>query len=152
MRYLKYVLIIGGIILFVGGNSYADMGVESDPIPPRVPADQMAAAKAMKNPIPNTPENIEKGKALFHEQGTCFNCHGEEGRGDGPAGIVLDPGPRNFTNPEFHKARTDGELFWVIKNGSPGTGMVPLTGVPGAVISEEEAWTIILYERSLSGK
>src|SRR2546425_8874547 len=30
--------------------------------------------------------------------------------------------PRNFTNPKFHKNRTDGEMFWVIKNGSAGTG------------------------------
>jgi hypothetical protein len=33
----------------------------------------------------------------------------------------------------------------VIKNGSAGTGMVPL--IPAA-INEEEAWTIINYERS----
>ena len=58
---------------------------------------------------------------------------------------ILNPSPRNFTNCKFHKKRKDGELFWVIKNGSAGTGMVSL--VPAA-ITEEEAWTIINYERS----
>jgi hypothetical protein len=118
---------------------------ERDPLKPRVPADQMADAKAMKNPVAANPESIAKGKALFEGKGTCFNCHGKEGNGQGPAGAILNPSPRDFTNCKFHKKRKDGELFWVIKNGSAGTGMVSL--IPAA-ITEEEAWTIINYERS----
>lgn len=56
-----------------------------------------------------------------------------------PGGMMLNPSPRNFTNCAFHKNRTDGELFWMIKNGSLGTGMVPL--VP-STITKEEAWTM----------
>ena len=118
---------------------------ERDPLKPRVPPEQMAEVKALKNPVANSPEKVAEGKALFEGKGTCFNCHGKEGKGDGPAGQILNPSPRNFTNCKFHKKRKDGELFWVIKNGSPGTGMVPL--IPAA-ITEEEAWTIINYERS----
>jgi hypothetical protein len=141
-------------LLFVG--STVALAEELDPLKPRVPTDQMADAKAMKNPVAATPESIAKGKALFEGKGTCFNCHGKEGKGDGPAGAILNPSPRNFTNCKFHKKRKDGELFWVIKNGSKGpnsdpkpTGMVSL--VPGT-ISEEEAWTIINYERSFCKK
>lgn len=118
---------------------------EREPLKARVPPDQIAEAKQMKNPIPSSPESIAKGKALFEGKGTCFNCHGKEGKGDGPAGAILNPSPRDFTNCKFHKKRKDGELFWVIKNGSAGTGMVSL--IPAA-INEEEAWTIINYERS----
>ncbi|MBK5282403.1 MAG: cytochrome c [Nitrospiraceae bacterium] len=118
---------------------------ERDPLKPRVPADQMSDARANKNPVDATPENIAKGKALFEGKGTCFNCHGKNGDGQGEAGKILNPSPRNFTNCKFHKKRKDGELFWVIKNGSAGTGMVPL--VPAA-ITEQEAWTIINYERT----
>jgi len=78
---------------------------EKDPLKPRVPPDQLADAKALKNPIANTPENVAKGKALFEGKGTCFNCHGKEGKGDGPAGAILNPSPRNFTNCKFHKKR-----------------------------------------------
>ena len=99
---------------------------EKDPLKPRVPPDQIADAKALKNPIASSPESIAKGKALFEGKGTCFNCHGKEGKGDGPAGAILNPSPRNFTNCKFHKKRKDGEFFWVIKNGSAGTGMVSL--------------------------
>ena len=134
-------------LIFIAAT--AVVAEERDPLKPRVPPDQIAEAKARKNPIANTPENVAKGKALFEGKGTCFNCHGKEGKGDGPAGLILNPTPRNFTNCKFHKKRKDGELFWVIKNGSTGTGMVPLIPV---AINEEEAWTIINYERSFCKK
>ncbi|MFQ5780955.1 MAG: c-type cytochrome [Nitrospiria bacterium] len=125
----------------------ASMGLsaERDPTLPRVPADQIDQARAWKNPFPATPENIAKGKALFTGKATCFTCHGNEGRGDGPAGAALDPSPRNFHNPRL-KAKSDGEFFWVITNGSAGTGMISYQ--PG-IVTEEEAALIILYERSL---
>ena len=135
-----------GVCAAVTLLSVAVVGAEEkDPLKPRVAPDQMADAKAMKNPVASTPESIAKGKALYEGKGTCFNCHGKEGKGDGPAGAILNPSPRNFTNCKFHKKRKDGELFWVIKNGSAGTGMVSL--IPAA-INEEEEWTSMNYERS----
>jgi mono/diheme cytochrome c family protein len=134
-------------------RAYAE---ELDPTISRVPIDQRAAAQAMKNTVPKTPENIAKGKAIFEGKGSCHNCHGRSGKGDGATAKFLSPSPRNFTNPEFHKNRTDGEMYWVIKNGSRGpngpgnpTGMLPLIG---AQITEGEAWYVILYERSFEGR
>ncbi|NKB80719.1 MAG: c-type cytochrome [Nitrospirales bacterium] len=129
-------------------------GAERDPLKPRVPKDQRGAAKKMKSPFYKkaskaSPGIVAEGKKIFEGKGTCFNCHGKSGKGDGPAGKVLNPAPRDFTNCKFHKKRKDGELFWVIKNGSPGTGMVPL--IPSA-ITEEEAWKVIAYERSFCKK
>jgi mono/diheme cytochrome c family protein len=144
--YVKSALLAITACALVGVTAYA---AERNPTIPRVPDDQLAAAKAMKNPIANTPENIAQGKSIYERKGTCFTCHGASGKGDGPAGLVLDPSPRNFTNPEFQKNRTDGELFWVIKNGSPETGMVPMTG---KVITEDDTWHVILYLRTFAGR
>jgi cytochrome c len=143
MGYLsKFVGVSAALMLL----SVSIVGAEErDPVKPRVPAEQMADAKAMKNPVEATPASIAKGKALYEGKGTCFNCHGKEGKGNGPAGAMLNPSPRDFTNCKFHKKRKDGELFWIIKNGSPGTGMVSL--IPAAV-TEQEAWDVINYERS----
>ena len=143
MRKLSGVLAVLTAFTFMGAIVVS--AEERDPLQTRVPKDQLSDAKQMKNPVAKTKENILKGKALFEGKGTCFNCHGKEGKGDGPAGQILNPSPRNFTNCKFHKKRKDGELFWVIKNGSPGTGMVPL--IPAA-ITEEEAWMVINYERT----
>jgi mono/diheme cytochrome c family protein len=140
------LLLFTGLILAVT-TAYA--AEERDITVPRVPADQMAAAKANKNPLKATPDNIAKGKAVFEGKGTCFTCHGFSGKGDGDAGKALDPLPRNFTNPEFHKLRTDGEMFWAIQSGVAGTGMISYNP---AMITDDETWQVILYERSLSGK
>ncbi len=146
MRLWKETLLLVTGLTFV--SMYAS-AAEKDVTVPRVPADQIAAAKEMKNPLQATPENIAKGKAIFEGKGTCFTCHGLSGKGDGDAGKALDPSPRNFTNPQFHSLRTDGEMFWVIKNGSAGTGMISYNP---AIITDEEAWQTILYERSFKGK
>lgn len=140
------------LLCFCGNVALA--GSERDPLKPRVPRAERGAAKKLKSPIYKnskkaSPEIIAEGKKIFEGKGTCFNCHGKSGKGDGPAGKVLNPGPRDFTNCKFHKKRKDGEMFWVIKNGSPGTGMVPL--IPSA-ITEEEAWKVIAYERSFCEK
>lgn len=141
----KVVILFFALILiaFYVVSSYS--ATEKDPVAPRVPADQMAAAKAMKNPVASNPANIAKGKELFQGKATCFTCHGENGDGNGPAGAALDPLPRNFTNGKFHAAKTDGELFWVIKNGSAGTSMISYAP---SVVTDQEAWEIITFVRT----
>lgn len=141
------LLVLSGILLFGVGVSGA---VERDPLAPRVPPELLEQAKKVTNPIDATPENIQFGKELFHGVALCSQCHGSEGKGDGAVAVNrgLNPSPRNFTNPEFHNARTDGELFWVVNNGSPGTAMPKMTG-PG-MITEEQAWYVITYIRTFA--
>lgn len=114
---------------------------------PRVPADQIAAARAVTNPLPATPEMIEKGKALFHGKAFCAACHGRDGKGLSPDLQLKGPLPRNFTDRVWQAARTDGELMWILKNGSPGTDMAPFIPL---VLTEEEAWQVLLYVRSFA--
>ena len=63
---------------------------------PRVPADKLAEARVLVSPLPESAETAEKGKTLYHGKGTCFNCHGKDGSGNGVAAVGLDPSPRNF--------------------------------------------------------
>lgn len=137
---------------FLGGD-FAFAGAEKDPLKPRVPTSDRGTAKKMKSPFGKledaSPEIIAEGKKIFEGKGTCVNCHGKDGNGQGPAGKVLNPGPRDFTNCKFHKKRKDGELMWILQNGSAGTGMVAM--IP-ATITEEEGWKVIAYERSFCKK
>lgn len=121
---------------------------EKDPMKPRVPESERPAAQKLKNPIISSPDAVAKGKTVYEGKGTCIKCHGPAGAGDGPFGKNLKPSPRSLTNPEWAKSRTDGELFWIIKNGSPGTGMVSL--IPSD-INEDDAWHVIHYVRTFSG-
>lgn len=124
-------------------------GADPEVLRPRVPKDQIEAARAVTNPLSATPEMIAKGKALFEGQAFCRACHGQDGRGilgpDIAPGSLKGPLPRDFTDREWQAARTDGELMWILKNGSQGTAMAVFVG---PIITEEEAWQLILCVRS----
>lgn len=109
---------------------------------PRVPSE----ARKLVNPIPISEEIIQQGDELFHGKGNCFVCHGDTGKGDGDAGVLLLPKPADLTNPSLHMLRTDGEIFWAMRYGIEASGMFAL--VP-RMISEEEAWIIVHYVRTL---
>jgi len=115
---------------------------------PRVPADKLAQVRALTSPLQDSPEIVEQDKVLYNGKGTCVNCHGKDGSGNGPGAAKLEPSPRDFRHHGFWRHRTEGELFWVIKYGSPGTAMLGF----GQVLSDEEVWTIIRYVRTFAGE
>lgn len=115
---------------------------------PRVPIDQLQEVRTWKNPLPATEDTIEKGRRLFQGKAFCVTCHGRDGKGLGgdiEPGTLKGPLPRNFTDQEWQAARTDGELLWILKNGSKGTAMAPFIPL---ILTEEEAWQVLLYVRS----
>jgi mono/diheme cytochrome c family protein len=112
---------------------------------PRVPVHLIEEARGWKNPLEATAEHIQKGKALFQGKAFCATCHGRDGRGLGDIPGLRGKLPRNFTDQAWQAARADGELFWILKNGSPGTDMAPFIPL---VLTEEEAWQVLLYVRS----
>jgi mono/diheme cytochrome c family protein len=137
-------LMVGTILAAEGLTWAADKAV----MRPRVPPDQIEAASAVTNPLPASEEMIAKGRALFEGKAFCKTCHGADGKGLGAdiaPGSLKGPLPRNFTDKAWQAARTDGELFWILKNGSKGTAMAPFIPL---VLTEEEAWQVLQYVRS----
>jgi len=120
-------------------------GFDPQILKPRVPLDQIDEVRTWTNPFSFKPKNIEKGKALFHGKAYCVTCHGKDGKGYDHIPGLVGKLPRNFTDKSWQTVRTDGELMWILKNGSSGTAMVSF--VPDT-LTEEEAWHIILYVRS----
>jgi mono/diheme cytochrome c family protein len=144
-RIVSITSLVVGSLLLLGGLTWA-----ADPavLRPRVPSDQIEAARAVTNPFPASDEMIAKGKALFEGKAFCRACHGADGKGLGAGiepGSLKGPLPRNFTDKSWQAARTDGELFWILKNGSKGTAMAPFIPL---VLTEEEAWQVLRYVRS----
>jgi mono/diheme cytochrome c family protein len=135
------------VFFAMGGAAWCE-AAERHMMQPRVPADKLAEARGLTSPLPDSPVVVKKGRELYEGKGTCFNCHGKDGGGNGPGAAQLKPSPRNFRHHGFWRHRTEGELFWVIKYGSPGTAM---TGF-GPVLSDEEIWSLIQYERTFAGR
>ena len=102
----------------------------------------------LKNPLEATPQNILAGKTLFHvdaEPSACRVCHGISGNGLGILFHRVEPKPRDFTCIQTMDNLPDGQLFWIIKNGSPGTAMPSFS-----YLEDEQVWQLILYLRSFS--
>jgi mono/diheme cytochrome c family protein len=147
IAYLK-VTFKGPAQITEAAASPADGGPSGACVQPRKTQQAPAEFLEKTNPLPASVETVQAGKTLFLETAkplACMNCHGANGDGKGPAGMGLMPPPRNFTCGEMMKDIPDGQLFWIIKNGSPGTGMMPFSGLP-----DDEVWQLIHYLRTLT--
>lgn len=123
-------------------------GADEAVLKPRVPLDQLQEVRTWTNPLPATEAMREKGKQLFHGKAFCVTCHGKDGKGLGgdiEPGTLKGPLPRDFTDKDWQAARTDGELLWILKNGSKGTAMAAFIPL---ILTEEEAWQVLHYVRS----
>jgi len=87
---------------------------------------------------PNQWPNYEKAKNIFEQK--CVNCHGADGRGDGPDGKDLDPSPSNFHDLNRAPLVSPFAAFNTIRLGVPGTGMMP-----HSELSDEEVWSLAFY-------
>ena len=132
--YLVLVLIVGAFILmsFSLNNNRAD-----NPDGERWTAP--VSAKNLKNPYSGK-SSINKGKSIYKTR--CTVCHGEKGKGDGPAGKALKP-PAADHSSALVQDQTDGELYWKI---SAGRG--PMVSWK-LILSEEDRWNVVNYLRTL---
>jgi len=102
-----------------------------------------------RNPLFANKKNIERGKSLYQMDAkptACKMCHGIRGNGNGRFARGLEPAPRNFTCEDTMKSLSDGQLFWVIKNGSKGTAMP----AHKFTLSDKDIWQIIHYLKHFS--
>jgi len=101
-----------------------------------------AAEKAKKNPAAKTKESVEAGERIAKQ--SCAPCHGDKGRGDGPAAAALPKKPADWTSKAVQD-EPDGSLFWKITTGNPP--MPPWQSLP-----EKDRWNLVNYIKSLGKK
>ena len=87
-----------------------------------------------QNPLAQDDSAAAAGAQIFATR--CASCHGTSAEGNGK-----HPSLRST---RVHDA-TDGELQWLLRNGSLGKGMPSWSGLP-----EDQRWQLIRYLRSLS--
>jgi mono/diheme cytochrome c family protein len=121
---------------------------QQNPAPPSAApaADYKVPAEAARqtNPVKPTPENTERAKKLYGYD--CAMCHGKNGDGKGDMAGDMKVPLADFTDPASLKGFTDGELFYIIKNGK---GEMPPEGDRAKV---NETWSLIAYVRSFAKK
>jgi mono/diheme cytochrome c family protein len=97
------------------------------------------------NPISSTADSRSQGEEIY--QIRCAVCHGDDGRGDGPAAAALDPSPAAIAH--SGSMLSDAYLFYRISEGGnfpPFDSSMPAFK---EILDEEERWHLINYIRNL---
>lgn len=116
------------------------------PAAAKAPAAPAPAAPAPAAPAP-LPYAARLGKVTFTHY--CQTCHGELGAGDGFNAFNLDPHPRDLSDPEFQKKKSDTELADAIQRGGAGVGLSALMPPWGHTLSARQVDEVVLYLRTL---
>jgi len=93
-----------------------------------------------------TPATLEHGRKLYAKN--CVACHGESGRGDGPASGAMKPRPRDHTDRAYMSTLTNIEIGRVIQMGGAIKGKPLMPSNPQLRGADLDA--VVAYVRSLS--
>jgi mono/diheme cytochrome c family protein len=104
-----------------------------------------AEAKHLKNPMPANAEMLEHGRNHWADH--CATCHANNGSGDTELGRNLYPKAPDMRGPET-QSLSDGELYYIIRNGVRMTGM-PSWGNPQDGDHDDESWMLVQFIRHL---
>jgi mono/diheme cytochrome c family protein len=145
---LVAVVVLGAIVWFVSTIRYGFAAHDEPTAMEAFLATRMrhwsvpAHLRAMRNPIPLTPEVLAKGRAHFADH--CAMCHGNDGKGKTEMGQHLYPRAPDMTRAET-QSLSDGEIFATIENG------VRLSGMPGfgngTAESAAATWPLVHFIR-----
>jgi cytochrome c oxidase cbb3-type subunit 2 len=96
-------------------------------------------------------DGLKHGKELFTKL-ECWKCHGQEGRGDGPAAASLTDSNNQPIHPydfesgsRFKCGSTNDDLYKIFMTGLDGTPMPSFADV----IKPDEAWDLVHFLRTL---
>ena len=92
----------------------------------------------------------EKASSLYKD--LCTSCHGDSGKGNGPAAAALTPKPKNFTDCKGMATDPDETLFKIIKGGSQSVGRSPMMPSWGEALSDQDIRNLVAYIRGLCKK
>ena len=116
---------------------------KTQPISPTYVAIPVEATREA-NPVKSSPESLARAKKWWTID--CVMCHGKDGDGKGETAAEMKLKIADFTDAATLKDRTDGEIFYIIKNGHND---MP---AEGPRVKTEENWDLVNYVRSFAKK
>ena len=113
---------------------------------PRFAADQTPRVFTIPTPPPVTPEAIARG-ARVYVKGECAECHGKEGRGDGPSAKDLSVRPSDLTRRPLKSGPTARDVVRTLLTGLDGTPMPSYY----QVLDDDELWDLAYWLQARAG-
>jgi mono/diheme cytochrome c family protein len=108
----------------------------SDPPPARIP-----------RPPPSPLEEGADAETLYGYY--CADCHGAEGKGDGPNARFLPVQPVSHADAVYMSERPDDSLFDAIYAGGYIMNLSQLMPPYGRTLDREQIWSLVRYLRTL---
>jgi len=102
-------------------------------------------ANKIVNPIAKDKSSNAAGKELYSIY--CVACHGENGKGDGPASLSIKTKPADHSCEKIQK-QSDGAIFWKLTEGRSNNVMASYK----LILTDKERWMLVNYIRTLSEK
>lgn len=102
--------------------------------------DAPAFTDTLKSAFKSDEKMTGEGKKLYENM--CWNCHGLEGKGDGPAAVAINPKPADHTGARVQQQK-DGNIYWKISTGKGA--MQPY----GKTLTSKQRWALVSYIRQL---
>jgi mono/diheme cytochrome c family protein len=133
---LKPLLAVPALLLF----AHPPQQPAATPAPFVMPPE----AAHLTNPVKPTAESQVHAKKVYGYD--CAMCHGPNGNGKGELVADMKFVMKDYTDPAALKDLSDGELFYIIKNGKdqmPGEG---------DRAKPEDLWNMVILIRSFSKK
>ena len=127
---------------FCIGGSLVALGLTGNPTGQSAPAGASSHLGGVHAHSGSVVVQEGPGEEAFRQ--FCVACHGEGGRGDGPAAAGLKPPPADFTNPEGVSKLSDAEVVAVI---TEGRAFMPAFG---RILKAEVLPDLVAYVRELS--
>jgi len=131
---LKFVFVLPPVLLL------ALLPQQATPPEKPMPAD----AATLTNPVTPTPESQAHAKMMYGID--CAMCHGANGNGKGDLVADMQLTMKDFTDPSALKGMSDGQLFYIIKNGK---GKMPSEGDRA---KDADIWNMVILVRSFAKK
>ena len=117
---------ISSVVLLLSTLCVAADNRLAEPCPGRRPPSPEPLRRATRKPLPLEPR-------LFADH--CSKCHGAD---------ALGRGKRPSLRSKEVQTATDGEIFWLLKNGNRRRGMPSWSSLP-----EPSRWQLVAYVKSL---
>jgi mono/diheme cytochrome c family protein len=133
----RHAAVIGAGVVIIACGGYVNVSEQRNGVPLDV--------ANIRDPVPADERSLAIGRDVYTTN--CETCHGESGRGDGPAGLRLVPRPADLRIHSAPGVHTDGELFYWISYGFPNSAMPAWKDQ----LTEEQRWSVINYARATFG-
>jgi mono/diheme cytochrome c family protein len=133
-------IIISAMVAAAGGKGHVHKKEGTIKIPKEY--------QGKKNPYWSDLDAIVAGSKIYKEQ--CAQCHGKNGKGDGPAAQSMSPKPFNFEDGRHMSQMNDAYLYWRTMEGGKHPSFK--SDMPGYkdVLTEKEVWQVLSYAHAFS--